>query len=514
MSAFTRMGEADSVMYKALSTPRDSVVGSKPDLSIYQLFNKYNVYEDLEIFIDTAAVRAHYGGRVKISYTTMGHKLSTKTPLFLILHGVPTNKKQWYPIAKYLSMFGFVVCLDMLGMGMSDKPRLANYEEGWMWVHDLKYLRPFARRVFGDASVGFAPRKFIFISDDWGSGIHAHYTAAFPEDIERNIFLDPIAGDGYPVKEIEAIGRAAGLPDVPTAPTAEDLDRFVYTLNGDEEDSIRTLTSKMIEMYKMVSKPPQLYFQHAMGAFDQTVLQIIKTMTYNPNVTNQYNQRDYLEPYADVDYERPGAKPRTMPLNFDAIRVLAERAAALSPDQLLPFHAIDNPSGVAYSEITADTLVLWGEFDNMMPTQQIVRFQAEFTNDKVLCDTQKIPRAGHFAGLDQPELVAEAIMSFLNRSPAMRRRFNDVYLGFTGIWKGDEKHVAKALRRFYEIPDYNSIIRPSHDEEEDDKFRPGWPFSVKERVVSVKLPSVKLTTDVTKQSKTRDGSKNRAATFH
>ncbi len=460
---------ADAVMYGAFSTPRDAVAASNPGLSIYQLDGHYNVHEDLEAFIDTPEVRRHYGSGVKISYTTMGYITTDETPQFLVLHGVPTNKKQWYPVAKYLALFGFVVCVDMLGMGMSDKPRLSNIEEDWKWKHDLKYLRPFAKKVFRRKRVDGSPRRFIFVSDDWGSGIHAHYAAKYPDDIAKNIFLDPVAGDGYPVKEIEAIGRAAKLPDVPPKVSTGELTRFADDLRGmtlsSESDrifAIKIVIDEMIALHRKISEPPQLYFQHAMAAFDQTVIQIIKTMTYDPNVTNQYNQRDFLEPYADIDYEERGARPGTMPLKFGAIRVLAERASALSADQLLPFHPWKNLDGVRYSEITADTLVMWGEFDNMMPAAQVFRFQAEFTSAR--CDTLKIPRAGHFAGLDQPELVAEGIMSFLNRDPRMREGFNDVYQGFTGIRKGDNKHVARTLRGFYKIADFDRDHAMFHSE--------------------------------------------------
>ncbi len=64
--------------------------------------------------------------------------------------------------------------------------------------------------------------------------------------------LDPIAFDGYPVNEIQAIGRASMIPDTP------------------EADAMSA---------------------GAFGAFDQTLVQIYKTMVYDPNVYNQYNLR-------------------------------------------------------------------------------------------------------------------------------------------------------------------------------------------------------------------------------
>jgi pimeloyl-ACP methyl ester carboxylesterase len=391
-------------MHAALSKRRDALAGSKPDLSIYQFFNDLNASQDQVYRVDTPEVRTHYGGPVEISVTTMGHILDDDTPRFLVLHGVPTNKKQWYPVAKYLALFGYVACIDMLGMGMSSKPRLKDPPKDWMWKHHLKYIRPLAKQLFGpNPAGGDGPKPFLFISDDWGSGIHVRYAARYPQDLERNVLLDPVAFDGYPVPEIEAIGRAYNLPDET--------------------------------------------FQLVMGAFDQTALQIMKTMTYDPNVTNQYNQRDLLEPYADKDYDRPGWTPSKNGLKFDAIRVLSEMASALTPDQLLPYDPDDRPEGVQYDRITRETLVAWGEFDNMMPAPQTNRFQAVLTGTS--CSVARIPRAGHFAGLDQPELVAETILGWLNKDPSMRRRLNDVYFGLTGVWKGDERHVVEILRVLY-----------------------------------------------------------------
>lgn len=402
-------------MNAALSTPRDALVGSKPDLSIYHFFGDLDGKQDLDVRLtDTDMVR-HYGadeihGALEIpsrtiSVTTMGHILDDATPRFLILHGVPTNKKQWYPVAKYLALFGYVACFDMMGMGSSSKPRLADPPKDWAWKHHLKYIRPLATTLFGSNTTGDGPRPFLFVSDDWGSGIHVHYASTYPQDIERNVLLDPVSFDGYPVAEIEAIGRAYNLPEGT--------------------------------------------FQMAMGAFDQTALQIMKTMTYDPNVTNQYNQRDLLGPYADKDYERPGWTPSKGGLNFANIRVLSEMASALTPDQLLPYDRYDRPEGVRYDRITSETLVAWGEYDNMMPSPQTNRFQAVLVNTS--CSVARIPRAGHFAGLDQPELVAEAILGWLNKDPSMRRRLNDVYFGLTGLWKGDERHVVESLRSMYGI---------------------------------------------------------------
>ncbi len=227
--------------------------------------------------------------------------------------------------------------------------------------------------------------------------------------------LDPIAFDGYPVNEIQAIGRASMIPDTP------------------EGDAM---------------------FAGAFGAFDQTLVQIYKTMVYDPNVYNQYNLRRITFPYVDVDYERNGAgdgvtdvaRSITLRLKLHNIRVLADRAAILSPALLLPYDAKRNPEGVRYENITVPSLIMWGEFDNMMPAAQTQRFANVLGTDDV--QITYIPRAGHFAGTDQPDFVADTIVNFIRRVKG-RAALADVNLGNTGIWKGDERLMIQELRAIH-----------------------------------------------------------------
>jgi len=58
-------------------------------------------------------------------------------------------------------------------------------------------------------------RKFIFVADDWGGGIASTYAAAHNDRLDGFILLDPIAFDGYPVNEIQAIGRGSLIPNTP-----------------------------------------------------------------------------------------------------------------------------------------------------------------------------------------------------------------------------------------------------------------------------------------------------------
>lgn len=127
-----------------------------------------------------------------------------------------------------------------------------------------------------------------------------------------------MALDGYPVNEIQSIGKTSQLDDKS--------------------------------------------FKQAMGAFDQTAIQIYKTMVHNPDkVWNQYSYRWIMEPYIDVDYAKKFTS--NMNLKWNNLRNLADRAYVLGGPQLLPYHPKKNPMGVKYSKMTAQTLILWGAED-------------------------------------------------------------------------------------------------------------------------------------------------------
>ncbi len=407
--------------YEALSHHPNRSASNNVDLSVYRDKGKpiYGVFKYKAPVEGLVQVNPPHGSETvwssdfEIAYTKMG----TKGPLVLFLHGVPTNRRQWEDIQSHVSRFAETISIDMLGMGESSKPRLYGKRhdsapnDHWYWKHDVDYIEKLMQHEYPG-------RKFIFVADDWGSGIASHYAAKF-NDKRLNAFvqLDPIAFDGYPVNEIQAIGRASMIPNTP------------------EGDAM---------------------FAGAMGAFDQTLVQIYKTMVYDSSVYNQYKLRNLTFPYVDVDYARNGAgdgvtdvaKSTTMRLKMHNIRVLADRAAILSPALLLPHHPVKNPEGVKYGNITIPTLIMWGEYDNMMPAAQTQRFANILGTDDV--QITYIPRAGHFAGTDNPKNVSDTIVNFVRRVVG-RSAMADINLGNEGIWKGDEHEMIKDLRQIHNI---------------------------------------------------------------
>lgn len=407
-------------LYDALSHPPVRAAGNDVDLTIYRdpgkaSYGRFGYEAPAEGLVQTGwpnAAKTHWTNAFEIAWTKTG----AKGPLVLMIHGVPCNRAQWEEVQRFLGRFCETIAIDMLGMGESTQPRMYGRRENkaendlWHWNNDVDYIEKLMQHEYPG-------RKFVLVADDWGSGIASHYAARHNDRLLAFVQLDAIAFDGYPVNEIQAIGRASRIP------------------NTEEGDQM---------------------FAAAFGAFDQTLVQILKTMVWNPAVYNQYKVRLLTFPYVQTDYERNGAGDGasdvatsvTLRQNLHNMRVLADRAAILSPALLLPHHPVRNPRGVRYQDITVPTLIAWGEFDNMMPAAQTQRFAHVLGTDDV--QISYIARAGHFAHTDQPLLVADTILNFIRRALG-RDALADVYLGNQGIWKGDEREMIAELRAIYGI---------------------------------------------------------------
>jgi pimeloyl-ACP methyl ester carboxylesterase len=428
----TSINGFEPTMYEALSHPVNIDEGHEPNTNLYRdggkpVHGKYVYESPFSGFVKQTDGKYWMTNKFEIAYTQRGDK----GPLVLLLHGVPSNRYLYFPIQKRLAPFCRTIAIDMLGMGQSSMPRMygkpkpgqteqdiakekeyAGINQPWDWVFDTDYVDKLMNTLYPG-------EKFYFVADDWGSGISSHYAAKFDSDrLLGFIQIDPISFDGYPVSEIQAIGRASEIPVV---------------VQNEVDDAM---------------------FKQAMGSVDQTMVQIFKTMVYDPNVWNQYFLRAIKHPYIDVDYDRSeyrdgeDATSLTLRLHWEALRVLADRAAILSPALLLPYDSEKNPKGVKFQNITVPTLVLWGDKDNMMPSQQVYRFKWVLKNAPV--QIVMIQNAGHFAATDKPNYVSAAILDFISRVSG-KESMGDVFLGFDGIWKGDEKEMIRDLREIYKI---------------------------------------------------------------
>jgi pimeloyl-ACP methyl ester carboxylesterase len=252
---------AEPNYYEALSHAPDLSAGNDVKLSIYRpqgklVYGKY-LYKapakGLVLVKPPHGTETRWTDEFDIAWTKIGNK----GPLVLFLHGVPTNRRQWQDIQGHVSRFAETIAIDMLGMGESSKPRMYGGKDvtspnsRWRWHHDIDYIDKLMNHYYPG-------RKFIFVADDWGSGIASHYAGKFGASrLDALVQLDAIAFDGYPVNEIQAIGRASLIPNTP---------------EGDQQ------------------------FAVAMGAFDQTLVQITKPWFTTPRsiISTNYAASHFL----------------------------------------------------------------------------------------------------------------------------------------------------------------------------------------------------------------------------
>jgi len=415
--------QLSKLIYSAISHKPDPFADKYLNISDFygQVKGKAGLWFYNSPFYGKLEGQSRVTNRFKIAYTKFtGRRVSgaSEGRIVLFLHGVPTNRRQWYPVAKMIARFARVVCIDMLGMGQSAKPQwyglidrngkriknpngtLKTEFTAWDWKNDPDYIHKFMVAQYGQGV------KYVFVADDWGGGILSHHCEQYNDEVIAQILVDPIAFDGYPVREIMAIGRLAGI-------------RFMKTDDASKDAMYMSL----------------------IASFDQTLTQIYKTMVYNPGkVYNQYTLRDIQFPYMDVNYHKKNANSLTMGLKPFPIQVLADRASRLGSPQLFPRTTANLTSGVNYSAMTMPTCVIWGILDNMMPDMQRFKFQQVMRN--ALVDTKPIQEAGHFVSTDQPHLVAEAILSFIIGRFGVHV-LRQSFWGFKGRIKGDELTFVK-----------------------------------------------------------------------
>ncbi len=451
----------DNALYDAVSTP--PVKSERGQFLDNRMYTVSKVHIDTDLFWELPSgftekaakndpsffLRSEkilFGNPLKLRYHRISAKNTVrldgapnKLPGVLFIHGVPTNADQYLELLRITGPFVDAVAVDLLGMGKSSKP----IRYPWSWADDAEYFAAFIEHIWGKGV------KIHLVADDWGGAPAVKLAAKFGATHLKSLSLiSPITGDGHPVPEITDIGMAS-------------------LLNKKENSGLPGEDPIVSRSY-----------MRTMGGFPGNLNQIIKSMLYSGNPhsqkLNQYAWRTFLETYADQDYERPadsvhadphtgaGYSSLTGGIKWRALRVLSERAAILAPNRIFPWHAKKNPIGIRYSNIRVPVMILWGQYDNMMPAAQRHRMRLLFAAAPIV-QAVLIPNAGHLGAVDQPEFVAEELMDWwvnaenletifsanipervTQRGPA---RFGALLLGFSGdVGKGDEEFVQKSLR--------------------------------------------------------------------
>jgi pimeloyl-ACP methyl ester carboxylesterase len=136
----------------------------------------------------------------EVQYLTIhGHKRAFvkvgSGPALLLLHGLGCDHKTWLPVIATLSRRYTVIAPDLLGHGMSDKPR-ADYSVGG-YANGMR-----------DLLTVLGIDKVTVVGHSFGGGIAMQFAYQFPERTERMILVAP-GGIG---REVTPAIRAISLP--------------------------------------------------------------------------------------------------------------------------------------------------------------------------------------------------------------------------------------------------------------------------------------------------------------
>lgn len=390
-----------------------SILNTRPDSNRNHEFDKY-MYEsrpvkiNSDIFIykskDFAWVPLEdtFGKKIsevkkkkvnifEIFYRYIVHPKSNDVPWFILIHGVPSNSRMKIGIMERLAPFGSVFSIDLLGMGESSKP--IGFD--WKWSNHVPYLDDFISML---KKSGFTTNPHIQ-GDDWGGGVALAY-ASERSQISSLTLVNPVALDGYPVQEIETIGRMSNIPS----------EQFDATNMG----------------------------------FPSTVQQILKSMVYHSDRMNSYTEEDFLFPYVESQ-RNSGRSANENMINSWNIYVLAQFASMLNPELLLPLHGKE---GIDYSTIEVNVNIIWGVNDNMMPYVQCDKLAELFVRlSGVRTEITEVPKAGHFSEMDDPDMVARSMIRFFRNET---KGYNwPLFFGNNpnSVYKGSERKEMRKLEK-------------------------------------------------------------------
>lgn len=135
---------------------------------------------------------------------------------------------------------------------------------------------------------------------------------------------------------------------------------------------------------------------------------------------------DAANPTADVWAQRPGSTsallcqdparydgPRQRPDGVDETEWEIVQSRAMEAAARLLWPVGDTRLERRLARLRADTLLLWGSEDKVVPFSYAERFAAAIDGETII-DT--IPGAGHLADIDRPDAVAARINAFLDGS--------------------------------------------------------------------------------------------------
>ena len=137
-------------------------------------------------------------------------RMAGSGPVVLLIHGIGDNSETWREVIPHLARNHTVIAPDLLGHGLSDKPRadytVAGFANG---LRDLLTVLDI--------------QTATVVGHSLGGGVASQFTYQFPDMVERLILVDAggVSSEVHPVLRLGAVPglapflRLAGLPGVP-----------------------------------------------------------------------------------------------------------------------------------------------------------------------------------------------------------------------------------------------------------------------------------------------------------
>ena len=310
-------------------------------------FSGLKVYDEIQIF----DVPIKYGGNQHIHTVRCG---SSNNPSLVIIHGYGGSSITFYKLLKDLSQKFQVFCIDLLGMGLSSRPKFE--------LHTTKECIEFFVESIEDWRKVLKLNEFILCGHSLGGYIATNYALRYKSIVKRLILMSP-----------------AGISGIDE--------------NFNFEEHIKNFGFMRRQFLKLASK--------------------IWNKKYTPN--KLYKKTGFLGKYAlklYVTKRWSSTKQEAEPLQnyFDNILSMPEsseaaihyllgmpRARALLPMEQYIFDELKD----------LHIVFIYGDIDWMDKAGALKLFK---TLPKV--DYHMIQGAGHHANMDQPKEVCKIIMKY------------------------------------------------------------------------------------------------------
>lgn len=114
----------------------------------------------------------------------------------LFIHGQPTWSYTWRNVLPYVSARGRAIAVDLIGMGMSDKPNLE-----YAYGDHFGYLEGFIEAL--------GLRNVTLVGHDWGSVLAFDYATRHESNVKGLVFLEALIPPAFPLPSLEALPEPA-----------------------------------------------------------------------------------------------------------------------------------------------------------------------------------------------------------------------------------------------------------------------------------------------------------------